>query len=75
MKELPDPDPSRESTVQDRDRKLQGLSNFPPRDKCMVAPRVVVTEHNYTIMCPKCGQEITKASYSEAYLAWWDMCL
>jgi hypothetical protein len=72
---LQDDPPSHQSTAQDQAQHLQGLSVFPPRDKCLVAPRVIVTEHNYTITCPKCGKEVTQASYAKAYVTWWDHCL
>jgi predicted RNA-binding Zn-ribbon protein involved in translation (DUF1610 family) len=53
---------------------VEGLAMFPPRDRCNVAPRVVVTEHNHTIMCPKCGKEVTKPSYHEAFQVWYQYC-
>ncbi len=56
-------------------RPIEGLSCFPPRDHCLVAPRIIVTEHNYTIVCDRCGTAVTKPSYRQAYIEWWNRCM
>jgi hypothetical protein len=53
---------------------ITSVHPFPPRDRCMIAPRVTVSERDHTIWCPKCGVEVSRQSYAEAYKLWLEHC-
>lgn len=56
------------------ERHPRTIEQFPPRDRCMVAPCVMITEHEHAIWCEGCHHEERAPSYAEAYEKWLKWC-